>query len=60
MSHQINEVWLQTAYQTFTEALEAGQWGLAEEIMADTRDNGFEKEWQTMYKEYNFSRFEDR
>lgn len=60
MSLKENDLWVETAYTAFQEALEAGQWDLAESIMADTRDNGFEKEWQTMYKEYNASRFGDQ
>ena len=41
MEHQ-NEVWVEAAYETFEGAIEQGNYTLCEDIIADTKDAGFD------------------
>lgn len=43
-----NEVWLEAAWETFQEAVEKGNYSLAKDVIADTKDAGFENAANTM------------
>lgn len=48
MSHKINQEWLESAKESFEEAIESGQWALARDIVADVKSNGFRTEYETL------------
>lgn len=48
MSHIQNEVWLEGAFENFQNALDAGNYALVKDVIADTEDAGFEAEARVM------------
>lgn len=48
MSNLQNEQWLEAAEETFSDALDDNNVGLAEAIIADTRDAGFTEQANRM------------
>lgn len=59
MSLQQNEVFLEVADESFQEAIDTSDWKRCEEIIADMKDSGFEKEVKDMYSRLNLARFND-
>ncbi len=60
MSNKENDKWLEAAKENFEEAIEADQWDLAKDILADMKDKGFEKETSTMRLHLIHKRYHDR
>jgi len=48
MSTRENDEWVLAAYENFEQAIEGGNYHLAQDIIADTADAGFEGEAQIM------------
>ena len=44
MSTKENTIWLEAAKENFDQAVVGGRFGLAKDIIEDIRDQGFEKE----------------
>ena len=44
MSTKENTIWLEAAKENFDQAVAEGRFGLAKDIIEDIRDQGFEKE----------------
>jgi len=51
MSNKANEVWLESAYENFGEAIAQKNWEVAKSVVADTADKGFTSESVAMNKE---------
>lgn len=51
MSEQVNERWVEAAYENFQEAVENEDITLAKSIIADTQELGFKQEAQIMNAE---------
>lgn len=48
MSDKGNDIWLESAKETFDEAVDAENWSLARNLIEDVRDEGFKSQARTM------------
>lgn len=51
MSHKQNDTWLEAAWENFKDALDAGNYALCKDIIADTQDAGFLDAGRSMNEE---------
>jgi len=57
MSLNENTLWLESAQESFEENLEAKNYQLVEDIMADVKQAGFFNEYADMHSRYTLKRF---
>ena len=57
MSTEQNTFWLESAQESFEENLEAKNYQLVEDIMADVKQAGFFNEYADMHSRYTLKRF---